>query len=175
MNMRNAARRFGLVLAAGLICLGGAFAQEPPPDGPGPMARPGEAIRQLGLSRDQLQQIRRLNMGRKPQMDAAQMRLRDANRALDEVIYGDNVSDAEFQLKLRELQAAQAEVARIRFAGELSVRRVLTPDQLVRFRKLRQRFEEERPPLRDPRGQRPGGADPQMRPAPTFVKKPIRN
>jgi Spy/CpxP family protein refolding chaperone len=102
------------------------------------------ALRQLGLTRDQLQRIRRLNQERKPRMDEAQMRLRRANRALDEAIYSDSATDAEIEERLKEFQAAQAAVVRIRFMGELGVRRILTPEQLMRFRGMRQRFEQSR-------------------------------
>lgn len=99
------------------------------------------ALRQLGLSRDQLQRIRVLNQERKPIMDAAQMRLRHANRALDEIIYADNAPEADFQARLKDFQMAQADVAKIRFLNELGVRRILTQDQLIRFRRMRDRFE----------------------------------
>src|SRR5258706_11264840 len=99
-------------------------------------------LRQLGLAPDQIQQIRQLNLQRKPLMDEAQKRLREANHALDEAIYADNASDVDVQARLKEAQLAQADVARIRFMNELAVRRILTPEQLIRFRDLRQRFEE---------------------------------
>lgn len=101
-------------------------------------------LRQLGLSNVQLQQIRRINIERKPLMDAAQRRLRQSNRLLDEIIYADNPSDADIQVRLKDFQLAQAEVSKIRFMNELAVRRILTPEQLVRFRRLRQRFEQVR-------------------------------
>lgn len=102
------------------------------------------ALRQLGLTRPQMQLIQRLNRERKPLMDAAQMRLRRANKALDEAIYSDDASEELFQTRLKDLQAAQAEVVRLRFAHEFGVRRVLTPEQLIRFRQMRDRFERAR-------------------------------
>lgn len=102
------------------------------------------ALKQLGLTREQVMRIRRLNQERKPRMDAAQMRLRRANRALDDAIYSDTATDAEIEERLKEFQAAQADVARVRFIGELGVRRILTPEQLMRFRVMRQRFEQNR-------------------------------
>ena len=101
-------------------------------------------LRQLGLSREQIQQIRRFNAERKPLMDEAQKRSRDANRLLDEAIYANQVNESEVQARLKEVQLAQAEIARLRFMNELSVRRILTPEQLVRFRELRQKFEQAR-------------------------------
>jgi Spy/CpxP family protein refolding chaperone len=60
---------------------------------------------------------------------------------------------------LKEFQAAQTHVARLRFESELAIRKVLTPEQLTRFRELRRAFGENRDNLR--RGRRgpgnPGG------------------
>lgn len=85
-----------------------AFGQDgPPPDGPPPQ-RPisGEdrpnLLRELGLSPDQIQQIRRMNQSRKPLMEEAAKRLRDANRALDMAIYSDAVNEEEFVARLRD-------------------------------------------------------------------------
>ena len=146
---------FRAAILAGFVLAFSAFAgaQETKPvelqDGPNPATNQQldirtNALRQLGLSREQVQQIRRMNMERKPLMDEAQNRLRVANRNLDEAIYGDQVNDADVQARLKELQLAQADMARIRFMNEFSVRKILTPDQLTRFRELRQRFEQVR-------------------------------
>ncbi len=125
-----------------------AFSQDGPPSDGGANDDRGNRrpnlFAELGLSPDQIQRIRRLNQGRRPQMMEAQRRLREANRDLDIAIYSDATSDAEFNSRLKEFQAAEAEVARLRFEGELSVRKVLTPEQLVRFRELRRRFAEQR-------------------------------
>jgi Spy/CpxP family protein refolding chaperone len=98
-------------------------------------------LRHLGLTREQIQQIRRINAERKPLMDAAQQRLKEATKQLDDAIYADNVAEGEFQERLKNVQLAQAEVSRIRFANEFAIRRVLTPEQLVKFCELRDRFE----------------------------------
>lgn len=133
-----------------LLCTVSVFAQAqnrppapPPGDAPngigGPPRRP-DLLQQLGLSPDQLLQIRQINRERKPLMDDAARRLREANRNLDMAIYADNVDENEVQQRLNEFHAAQAEISRLRFMGELQVRRVLTPDQLVKFRDLRAKF-----------------------------------
>lgn len=107
-----------------------------------PMDVRQNVLMQLGLSREQVQQIRRLNQERKPLMDEAQRRFREANVALDLAIYSDQTSDADVEARLKDVQLAQAEVAKLRFANEYAVRKILTPEQLVRFRELRRRFEE---------------------------------
>ncbi len=99
-----------------------------------------KALMQLGLSREQVQQIRRLNQERKPQMDEAQRRLREANAALDAAIYADQVNDADVEARMKEALLAHAEVAKLRFSNEYAVRKVLRSEQLVRFREIRQRF-----------------------------------
>jgi len=135
------------------------------------------ALMQLGLSREQVQQIRRLNQERKPQMDEAQRRLREANAALDAAIYADQTNDADVDARMKEAQLAQAEVAKLRFANEYAVRKVLTPDQLVRFREIRQRFEqikrdmEERRKMPDGRGVERGTDQPNNRPIRQFLKE----
>ena len=133
-----------VAIAAGFVTVSAQI--EPPDDTDRPpfdarsQPKPPNLLRILGLSRAQMQQIRRINQARKPQMDAAMSRLGDANRALDDTIYADSFDEAAFQARLKEVQLAQAEVARLRFTGEANVRRLLTPDQLARFRELRRRF-----------------------------------
>jgi len=173
MKHRFLAQSLSLIALVVLASAAG-FSQEPDPadmsapqmrnEGP-PRDVRVNVIQQLGLSRDQLQQMRRLNMARKPLVDAGQRRLRQANRALDAAIYADQVSDAEVELRLKELQMAQAEMAKIRFTHELNVRRVLTPEQLVRFRAIRQQFDQKGEPrtarVNPPR---PNSASPRERP-----------
>jgi len=133
------------LMAAAVFALT-AFAQ----DGPGgpPYQDQGKApdnrpnlLRQLGLSREQMEQVRRLNVERRPVMEAAQRRFREANRSLDQAIYADQVNEAEVQERIRETQLAQAELIKLRAMNEITIRRILTPDQLARFITLRQRFD----------------------------------
>lgn len=166
MKAINHTRTIMLVLSAFVFSAVGLAQDVKPPDGQPPEAqRPGanqpmdvrgNVLRQLDLSREQIQQIRRVNMERKPVMDEAQKRFREANRALDEAIYADQVNDSDVQTRLKEVQTAQAEVAKIRFTSELAIRRILTPEQLVRFRDLRARFEQVRKNFEE---RRPGNGD----------------
>jgi Spy/CpxP family protein refolding chaperone len=97
-------------------------------------------LEELGLSREQIQQIRRINQARRPLMQEAQQRFREANRALDMAIYADSPNDADVQARMKDVQLAQAEVIKIRTQSEFAIRKVLTPEQLVKFRELRERF-----------------------------------
>lgn len=136
------------------------------------MQRPN-LLAELGLSREQIQQIRRMNRERRPVMAEAQRRMREANRSLDMAIYGETITDTEFQTRLKEFQLAQADLARLRFEGELSVRKVLTPDQLVRFRELRRRFAELRNDNQKRRRQRRDRTGPPMQDGP--VRRPLND
>jgi Spy/CpxP family protein refolding chaperone len=136
-------RKLALSLFAITLFAGGSLAQERMPD---PQATPQEEkpnlLQQLGLTPDQMREVRQLNQQRKPLVDEAQRRFREANQALDAAIYADNVDENEVKARLSELQQAQAEIARIRFTNELAIRRILSPEQLGRFRELRRQFAE---------------------------------
>jgi Spy/CpxP family protein refolding chaperone len=124
----------------------------PPPDGPPEGQRPPDRMalfRVLGLSQDQVRQIRQMNQARRPLMDAARDRLHEANRRLDEAIYADTVNEEEVQIRLKEAQAAQSEMTRLKFMGELEMRKVLTPEQLIKFREVQARFERAREDIKD--------------------------
>ena len=112
-----------LILATAFIFVTAAAAQDNRPQENKPsegQQQPGQQrdnraglLRQLGLSQEQIQQIRRFNAERKPLMEEAQKRFREANRALDAAIYADQVNDTDVQARLKEVQIAQAEVAKI--------------------------------------------------------------
>lgn len=153
-----------LVLIGTLLCLSaGVLAQKPRAEDvrqgerfqPGPPAAEGRPnlLRELGLSTEQIQEVRRINQERKPVEQAARQRFQEAQRALNIAIYGEKVNDADVQERLKDFQAAQAELARIKFTNELAVRKVLTPEQLIKFRELRRRFAEARQNM--PPGDRP--------------------
>lgn len=115
--------------------------------------RPGLLAR-LDLSREQIQQIRQINRQNRQPMREAGIRLREANRSLDAAIYADTADEAEIQTRLKEFNEARAEVIRLRTNIEFSVRKVLTPEQLVKFRELRLQSLQEKealPRLRNPR------------------------
>lgn len=140
-------RLFSLIIA--LLVFGFAAAEtkaqdEMPPDEQPPMQkrqrpRPN-LLQELGLSREQIQQIRRINQARRPLMQEAQRRFREANRALDEAIYADSPNDSDVQARMKDVQLAQAEIIKIRTTSEIAIRKVLTPEQLVKFRELRENF-----------------------------------
>lgn len=97
-------------------------------------------LAELGLSPEQRQQIRRINAAKKSIVRQAQQRLREANDNFDRAVYSDNLTDPEIQARLRDVQTAHAELIKIRLTNELAVRRILTAEQLAKFRDLRAQF-----------------------------------
>ena len=127
-------------------------------------------MRALGLSQEQLQEIRRMNQARRPLMEEATSRLREANRGLDMAIYADNLNEDDVAARLKEFQLAQAEVAKLRFQAELELRKVLTPVQLSKFRELRDQFGRRR----EMRQNRRRGIPPAQRPLNRIRQLPKR-
>lgn len=109
-----------------------------------PNIQPRRLFEQLGLSREQIQQIRRINQERQPLMREAQDNMRDATRALDQAIYAETVSEETVQARLKDVQEVQAVIVRVRATTELEIRKVLTAAQLAKFIKLREEAMRER-------------------------------
>ncbi len=158
------------------------FAQQPeatPAQQPGPGDRI-QLLRELGLTQDQIRQIRLLNVGIRERRQAAQMQLREATRNLDQAIYADILDEVVIRQRMAEMHAAQGEIAKINYENELAVRKLLTPEQLVKFREFRRQAAEAREKFQQRRqeniqerntqrpGQRRPGAD---RPA----NRPVQN
>lgn len=97
-------------------------------------------LSELDLSPDQIQQIRRINREKQPLVRAARLRMKEANSALDKAIYDDSADESVIQTRLKEAQIAQAEFTKIRSLTEYAVRKILLPEQLVKFREVRLRF-----------------------------------
>lgn len=103
-------------------------------------ARRPNLLAALDLTADQIREIRRINTEKKTQMRDAQIKVREANRNLDLAIYAENPKEDEIQARLKEAQTAQAEVTKIRAMIEYAVRKVLTTEQLTKFREIRRNF-----------------------------------
>jgi Spy/CpxP family protein refolding chaperone len=133
-------KKLFIIIFTTLIFTAAAFAQndetKPPSDSP---KRPN-LLATLDLSPEQMQQLRKINKAQKPKTETAQRNLRLAKTALDEAIYADNFTDGDVLAKTKEVQLAQAELVKTKAETEFSIRKVLTPEQLVKFRELRQRL-----------------------------------
>jgi Spy/CpxP family protein refolding chaperone len=100
-------------------------------------AQSGELMSQLNLTQDQVEKIRAIREEQKEERKAVNRRVQVARRALDEAIYLNDPDDATVAARAKELADAQADALRLQSLGELRIRRVLTPEQLVTFRELR--------------------------------------
>lgn len=105
------------------------------------VAQSGDSInlvQELNLTPDQQAQIRALKEEHDQPIREALKRRNRAQRSLQEAIYADNADEATIGARSRELSEAQADLARLRTTVELRIRRILTPEQLQRFREIRQ-------------------------------------
>jgi Spy/CpxP family protein refolding chaperone len=126
---------------------GNAFSDEGPErDGPN---RQRILKRVLGLNNEQMLAIRNINAEMRPKMHFAIQKVGEARGELDRAIYSDELDEAMLRERVRALVEAEGEVTRLRTMSEVAVRKVLTPEQLVKFRQLRQRFERQRGPARN--------------------------
>ncbi|MBX7173190.1 MAG: periplasmic heavy metal sensor [Pyrinomonadaceae bacterium] len=116
--------------------------------------RPG-LLEMLGLTPDQVRQIRQLNKTLQPMRQEAQRRFAIANRALDEAIYADEVNEELINQRMKEAQLAQAELIKSKTMMETSVRKILTQEQLIKFRELRERAKQNQPNPEGPPPDRP--------------------
>ena len=165
-----------LILAAALLFAAPTIAQNDPRSDGAPAGRQmtddgrPNLLSELSLSQEQLEAIRRMNRERRPLMEEATRRLREANRGLDMAIYADTLNEVDVAARLKEFQSAQAEVASLRFRGELELRKVLTPEQLNKFRVLREQFGRRR----EMRQNRRRGLPPSQRPLNRIRQLPKR-
>lgn len=98
-------------------------------------------LRSLNLSREQIQQLRRINGEWNPRLKQAQKQFKDAQRELNESIYRDELNDSLIQEKMGALQNAHTELIRTRTVMQTMIRRVLNNDQLAKFRRFREQAE----------------------------------
>jgi Spy/CpxP family protein refolding chaperone len=125
-----------VVIAAPHHSLG--FRQQQPPDA---QQRPpvDDPIRELNLSPEQRERIRAIRQQLQAERALINQRLSETNQALEEALDADNPDESLVEQRLREFAAAQAAAVRLRVLSEVRIRRVLTPEQLVTLRTLRQR------------------------------------
>lgn len=93
----------------------------------------------LNLTKEQAAAIQRINREKRPRETAARKRFNAAREALDAAIYDAEPDENAFKAKLDEFNAARAELANVRFWGEFELRKMLTAEQLAKFREMRLR------------------------------------
>lgn len=93
----------------------------------------------LNLTPDQIQKIRGINAELRDQRQAAGQRLRLAQRALAEAIESPTPNEALIAERSQQVADAQAATIRLRSLAEVRLLQVLTPEQRLRLREMRQR------------------------------------
>ena len=94
---------------------------------------------QLNLSPDQIQKIRAINAELKDQRQAANLKLRQAQRALAEAVESPTPNETLIDQRSHDLADAQATTIRLRSLAEVRILQVMTPEQRIRLREMRQR------------------------------------
>lgn len=164
-----------LLFSAGLEARAQDDAQEPPPQREGalpPDARPRDVaslLRLLNLTPEQVVQLRALRQQHQAEARPLMRRLAQARRALDEAIFADVLDENSIRERAREASEAQAALLRLNTLAEVRVRRVLTAEQLQRFRDLRREAQARQ--RRRRQMQRDGQSPP---PADAFNDRPAR-
>jgi Spy/CpxP family protein refolding chaperone len=94
---------------------------------------------QLNLTPEQIQKIRGINAELKDQRQAANQRLRQSQKALAEAVESPTPNEALIDQRSRDVADAQSSVIRLRSLTEARVLQVMTPEQRIRLREIRQR------------------------------------
>jgi Spy/CpxP family protein refolding chaperone len=140
-KLRSSRVLFPLILLLAIIGVQ-IQAQSPTPQNPSEPVQgqtQGNDLAQLNLSPDQIQKIRAINADLKDQRQAANQKLRQSQRALSEAVESPTPDEALISQRSHELADAQANSIRLRSLAESRILQVLTPDQRVRLREMRQR------------------------------------
>ncbi|MDX6578122.1 MAG: motif family protein [Blastocatellia bacterium] len=93
----------------------------------------------LNLSPDQIQKIRAINAEVKDQRQSAIMKQRQAQRALAEAVESATPNETLIEQRSHELADAQAATIRLRSLTEARILQVMTPEQRIKLREMRQR------------------------------------
>jgi Spy/CpxP family protein refolding chaperone len=147
MTMRKAPTALLTLAATGVLLVAGGSlrAQTPEPqqtstDAPQQQQQVNNVEQMLGplhLTSDQAQQIRRIYADVREERQAANFRLRTAQRALTEAIQSPTPDEALIERRSKEVADAQATTIRLRSLTEARILQVLTPDQRMKLRQLR--------------------------------------
>jgi Spy/CpxP family protein refolding chaperone len=96
-----------------------------------------DPIEQLRLTPEQRQRIRMIVNQTKEDRQMTNLRVRQANIALDQALDAEPIDEVLVDQRVAELAAAQAAQLRMRIQMEMRIRRELNPEQLATLRRLR--------------------------------------
>ena len=104
---------------------------------PAQAASAPDPIEQLRLTPEQRQRIRMIVNQTKEERQLTNLKVRQANIALDQALDAEPIDETLVEQRVSELAAAQAAQLRMRIQMEMRVRRELNPEQLATLRRLR--------------------------------------
>lgn len=113
-----------------------AQAPQDPPANPPPLTGM-DVAQQLALSPEQVRRIREIQRDTRDERNAIGMRMRLANRALQEALDAPVLDDNLVEQRIQDFAAAQNSQLRLRIQTEIRIRRLLNPSQLATLRDLR--------------------------------------
>lgn len=134
-----------LAVALGLTVTLPSFAQESAPNN-SQQQRPVETqqaqanqdpLETLQLSGEQRAQIRAIREANRDERSAVNLRLRQAQMALEDALDADNPNESVIEQRAKDVGEAQAAAIRLRSLQEVRIRRVLTLEQQAVLRDLR--------------------------------------
>jgi len=94
---------------------------------------------ELGLTPDQIQKWRALNQDLGPQERAGTQKVRQAKRALTDAMESPTPNEEVIKQRAKELADAQSAMTQLQALRQARVLQILTPEQRVKLREIRQR------------------------------------
>ncbi|WP_309735518.1 Spy/CpxP family protein refolding chaperone [Chamaesiphon sp. OTE_75_metabat_556] len=92
-------------------------------------------VKELNLSRDQIQRLQQLRKNAQGQNKERRQALQIARQELAQLIQG-NGSSAQIRQKRQQVQSLQREIADTNFENTLAIREILTPEQRVKLQQV---------------------------------------
>ncbi len=95
-------------------------------------------IASLNLTPEQIQKWRAINADLGPEQRVANQRLREARRALTDAVESSAANEELIKQRAKEVSEAQAATTQLQALREARILQMLTPEQRVKLRELRQ-------------------------------------
>lgn len=105
---------------------------------------PQDPILQLNLTPEQRQQIRAIRIESRDERAAINQRLKETKFALDKALEANPPDEALIEQRVREASEARAASLRLQSLTAARMRRVLTPEQLIKLKELQLQVQQNR-------------------------------
>ena len=149
--MKTKVQVTGAIVAAILLVVGvftsaraqTATTQNPPSETQPAQPQAPNLQTELNLSPDQIQKWRALNRELKDQEVAGNLRVREARRALTEAMEAPSPNEDLIKQRAKELADAQSAMTQLNALRQARVLQILTPEQRIKLKEIRERQREE--------------------------------